>query len=81
MKRIALAALALVLGTSVAAAQSTFTPSEETTVVWTAVVCVAVSIVVHGITGSPLSRRVDEEHRKGIPQSPVSGPQKKRVSS
>ena len=30
MKRIALAALALVLGTSVAGAQFTFTPSEET---------------------------------------------------
>lgn len=36
-------------------------PGEESTVVWTAIVCVALSIVVHGITGAPLSRRIDED--------------------
>ena len=36
-------------------------PGEESTVVWTAFVCVAVSIMVHGLTGTPLSRRVDED--------------------
>ncbi len=40
------------------------TPQEQSTVVWTAIACVAVSILVHGITGTPLSRRVDEEARR-----------------
>ena len=34
---------------------------EQSKVVWTALACVAVSVVVHGVTGSPLSRGVDEE--------------------
>ena len=34
---------------------------EGSAVVWTALACVAVSIVVHGVTGSPLSRRVDDD--------------------
>jgi len=48
-------------------------PGEESTVVWTAIVCIAVSIVVHGITGAPLSRRVDEEAQRPA-QEPVSRP-------
>jgi NhaP-type Na+/H+ or K+/H+ antiporter len=33
-------------------------PAEERTVVWTVVVCVAISILVHGATATPLSRRL-----------------------
>jgi len=36
-------------------------PSEEGTVVWTALVCVMVSILVHGMTSDPLGRKLDEE--------------------
>jgi len=39
-------------------------PGEQSTVVWTAIACMAVSIVVHGITGAPLSRGVDEDSRR-----------------
>lgn len=45
-------------------------PGEESTVVWTAVVCVFLSILVHGITGAPLSRRVDEEAPRQAQQPP-----------
>jgi sodium/hydrogen antiporter len=34
------------------------TPAEETTVFWTVAACVMVSIVVHGVSASPLSRRL-----------------------
>lgn len=34
---------------------------EESTVVWTGLVCVAVSIVVHGITGTPVMNRLEGE--------------------
>jgi len=36
---------------------------EQSTVVWTALVCVMVSVVLHGVTGSPLSRRLGYERR------------------
>jgi NhaP-type Na+/H+ or K+/H+ antiporter len=45
-------------------------PGEESTVVWTAGVCVLLSILVHGITGAPLSRRVDEEAPRQAQQPP-----------
>lgn len=44
-----------------AAQEGVLAPGEQSTVVWTALACVAVSVVVHGITGAPLSRSVDEE--------------------
>ena len=34
------------------------TPAEERTVAWTVVAVVLVSIVVHGVTGAPLTRRL-----------------------
>ncbi len=43
---------AAVLGTG------TLAPDEAETVVWTVVAVVAVSIVVHGVTGTPLTRRL-----------------------
>ena len=36
---------------------------EAETVMWTAVAVVAVSIVVHGVTGTPLTRRLEREGR------------------
>ena len=36
----------------------TLAPAEERTVVWTIVAVVVVSIVVHGVTGTPLTRRL-----------------------
>jgi NhaP-type Na+/H+ or K+/H+ antiporter len=36
----------------------TLAPAEERTVVWTVVAAVLVSIVVHGVTGTPLTRRL-----------------------
>jgi NhaP-type Na+/H+ or K+/H+ antiporter len=33
------------------------TPSEQRVVVWTTIVCVVASIVVHGVTAQPLTRR------------------------
>jgi len=53
--------------------QGVLPPGEESTVVWSALVCVVVSIVVHGVTGAPLSRRVDEEPGRAA-QPPVSRP-------
>jgi sodium/hydrogen antiporter len=36
-------------------------PSEQPTVVWTVLVCVAVSILVHGVSSTPLARLAQEE--------------------
>ncbi len=33
-------------------------PAEEATVVWTVAICVAVSIVVHGLSATPVMRRL-----------------------
>jgi sodium/hydrogen antiporter len=42
----------------VVVAAGVLTPTEETTVFWTVAACVMVSIVVHGVSASPLSRRL-----------------------
>ena len=47
--------VAVALGTGV------LSSAEETTLYWTVVACVAVSILVHGVTGAPLSRRTFEQ--------------------
>ena len=55
--------------------------NEQSTVVWTALACVAVSIVVHGITGAPLTRRVGGESTgETLPRRPrsASAPQPTR---
>ena len=54
---------------------------EEELVVWTAIACVIVSIVVHGVTGGPalrlLFRNLREEEREGAdpPLRPRSAPE------
>ena len=46
------------------AVQAGVLPAEElSTVVWTALACVMVSVVVHGVTGSPFTRRLGYEAR------------------
>jgi sodium/hydrogen antiporter len=42
---------------AVATGAGVLAPDEVRTIVWTAIACVVVSIVVHGITAAPLSRR------------------------
>lgn len=42
---------------------------EQSTIVWTVLACVVVSILAHGISGSPLSRRVDYAGPAGAPPS------------
>jgi NhaP-type Na+/H+ or K+/H+ antiporter len=42
---------------AVAVGAGVLSESEATTIVWTTIVCVIVSIVVHGTTASGLSRR------------------------
>ena len=46
---------------AVAMAAGVLSASEATTLYWTVVVCVGVSIVVHGISASPLSRRLPKQ--------------------
>lgn len=43
---------------AVAVGAGVLSPSEETTIVWTVIACIAVSVIVHGVTASPLSRRL-----------------------
>jgi len=45
--------------------------AEESTVVWTGLVCVAVSIVVHGITGTPVMNRLEGEASAGAKARPA----------
>jgi NhaP-type Na+/H+ or K+/H+ antiporter len=49
---------------SVAVGLGVFSVQEARTIFWTVVACVIVSIVVHGITATPLSRRWLEGHRQ-----------------
>lgn len=42
---------------AIVAGASELAPAEARTIVWTAFICVTVSIVVHGVTASPLSAR------------------------
>jgi NhaP-type Na+/H+ or K+/H+ antiporter len=42
----------------IAVGAGVLSPGEEATMFWTAAVCVMVSIVVHGVSASPLSRRL-----------------------
>ena len=46
---------------AVALAAGVLSASEATTLYWTVIVCVGVSIVVHGMSASPLSRRLPRE--------------------
>ena len=41
--------------------ENVLSSGEERTVVWSALACVAVSILVHGVTGSPVTRRLERE--------------------
>jgi NhaP-type Na+/H+ or K+/H+ antiporter len=43
---------------STATLAGTLAGEDAATVVWTAILCVVVSIVVHGVTASPLGRRL-----------------------
>lgn len=45
---------------AIVAGSGALSPDETSTVVWTVVVCVVVSIVVHGVTATPLTRRLLE---------------------
>ena len=48
---------------AVAAGAGVLSQGEAQVLVWTAVACIVVSIVVHGVTASPLSRRLLDEKR------------------
>ena len=53
-------------------------PAEEVTVAWTVVAVVVVSIVVHGVTGAPLTRRLLGE--QALAEEPAE-PAEARVTS
>jgi NhaP-type Na+/H+ or K+/H+ antiporter len=52
--------IAAIFYASYVAHTGALSPSETATVFWTAVVVVVVSVVVHGVSASPLSRRMLE---------------------
>lgn len=63
---------------SAVAAAGVLASEEEATVVWTVVACVATSIVVHGVSGRPLTERLivrrDAVKDVADPVEPLTGP-------
>jgi NhaP-type Na+/H+ or K+/H+ antiporter len=61
---------------SVAAAAGVLPAAETEIVVWTALACVMVSIVVHGLTATPVSRRMSAAQERAIQaqEAPVRTP-------
>jgi NhaP-type Na+/H+ or K+/H+ antiporter len=61
---------------SVAAAAGVLPAAETEVVVWTALACVMVSIVVHGLTATPVSRRMGTAQERAIQaqEAPVRTP-------
>ena len=56
--------VAAVYFATVAVQTGVLPPDELSTVVWTALVCVMASIVVHGVTSGPVTRRLGYESRR-----------------
>ncbi len=57
---------------AVAAAAGVLAPGETEIIVWTALACVLVSIVVHGLTATPVSRRMSAAQERAIRRQQAS---------
>ena len=51
---------------AVAVVTGVLTPDETEVIVWTALVCVMVSILVHGLSATPVSRRMGAAQQRAL---------------